>query len=579
MSAPAPKKPERAWLRKYPAHVPAHLEYPDRTLPELLDEAVVRWGERTALVFYRARWTYRELAGAVDRFAAALAREGVGAGDRVALVLPNCPAYPIAFFATVRLGASVVQVNPLWVADDLERLLHDAAPKAAVTLETSYPNLTHGPSGRAIPVVFVARLRTFYPPLARPFVHLALRRRGLPTAFPTDARVRRWVDALRTPGPGPRYRGDPATLVAVLQYTGGTTGTSKAAMLTHRSLLANVLQTDAWNTTREPGREVFLASIPFFHVYGLTVAFLLAIAEGGTIVLQLRPEPREMLRLIDRYRPTQLPAVPAVYAGLLGRPELPRYHVGSIRYCVSGSAALPSDVQRRFEEVTGGSLVEGYGLTEASPVTHVNPVEGERRMGSIGLPLPDTDQRVVEPDGDRPLPVGEVGELEVRGPQLMLGYYQQPEETRAVLDGGWLRTGDLARLDEDGYAYIVDRKKDVIDVGGLKVYPREVEEVLRRHPAVADVAVVPAPDPVLGEVPRAYVVRAPGATVEPDTLIAFVREHLAHYKAPRDVEFRSALPKSAVQKTLRRELRDEAFRSAAGSPAGSAPSAPGRRPA
>jgi long-chain acyl-CoA synthetase len=573
VSEPVAVGSERPWLRKYPPRVPPHLVYPDRMVPELLDEAVARWGDRAALIFYRARWTYRELAGAVERFAAALAREGVGPGDRVALVLPNCPAYPIAFFATLRLGASVVQVSPLWVADDLEQLLGDAAPRAAVTLETFYPNLTHGAHGRAIPVVFVARLRGFYPALARPFVNLALRRRRLPTRFPTDARVRRWSDALRTPGAVPRYRGDPASVVAVLQYTGGTTGTPKAAMLTHRNLLANVAQVDVWNTTREPGREVFLASIPFFHVYGLTVAFLLAIAEGGTIVLQLRPEPKELLRLIDRYRPTQLPAVPALYAALLGRPELPRYRVGSIRSCVSGSAALPPDVQRRFEAATGGSLVEGYGLSEASPVTHVNPFEGERRFGSIGLPLPDTDHRVVEPDGDRPLPVGEVGELEVRGPQVMLGYYEQPEETRAVLDHGWLRTGDLARLDEDGYAYIVDRKKDLISVGGLKVYPGEVEEVLRQHPAVADVAVVAAPDPVLGEVPRAYVVRAPGVPVDAPALIALVRQHLAHYKAPRSVEFRPALPKSAVQKTLRRQLREDAFRSAASSAAGSKPPA------
>jgi long-chain acyl-CoA synthetase len=562
VSGSAPHDSERPWLRKYPPHVPPHLDYPNRLLSDVLEEAVRRWGDRTAVIFYRSRWSYRRLGEAVERFAAALAREGVGPGDRVALVLPNCPAYPIAFFATLRLGASVVQVSPFWVADDLETLLGSAKPRAAVTLERFYPNLTHGPSGRAIPVVFVARLREFYPALERPFVNLVLRRRGWRTDYPRDPRVRSWRQALRSRGSVPLHRADPVTTVAVLQFTGGTTGTPKAAMLTHRNLLANVQQLDSWDTQREPGHEVFLASIPLFHIYGLTFGFLLAIMEGGTVVLQIRSEPAELLRLIDRYRPTQLPAVPALYAGLLGRPELPRYRVGSIRYCVSGSAPLPPDVQRRFEAATGGSLVEGYGLTEASPVTHVNPVEGERRPGSIGLPLPDTEQRVVEPDGRRPLPAGEVGELEVRGPQVMLGYYEQPEETRAVLEDGWLRTGDLARLDEDGYAYIVDRKKDMINVGGMKVYPREVEEVLRGHPTVADVAVVASPDPVLGEVPRAYVVMAPGSAVDGKELIALVRGHLAHYKAPRTVEFRESLPKSAIQKTLRRALRDEAFRSA-----------------
>ncbi len=561
-AASTPTVPERPWLRRYPADVPAHLEYPSQVIPEILEEAATKWPERAAVVFYGSRWSFRQLRDASERFAAALKEAGVVAGDRVALVLPNCPAYPIALFGALRLGAVVVQVSPLWTGDDLERLLADAQPKVAVTLETLYPNLERGPQGREVPVVFVARLREFYPALKRSFVNLVLRRHGLPTAFPTSPRVRAWRAALRRPGAVPLVRGDPVTTVAVLQYTGGTTGVPKAAMLTHRNLLANVRQADVWNTTRRPGEEVFMASIPFFHIYGLTVALLLAVAEGGTMVLQLRPEPAELLRLIHRYRPTQLPAVPALYAGLLARPELAKYDLGSIRYCVSGSSALPPDVQRRFEAATGGRLVEGYGLSEASPVTHVNPVEGERKVGSIGLPVPDTEQRVVDPEAGRPVAVGEVGELEVKGPQVMLGYFRQPEESQLVLRDGWLRTGDLARLDEDGYAYIVDRKKDLISVGGMKVYPREVEEVLRTNPAVADVAVVAAPDAFLGEVPKAYVVLAPGQSVGADELIALARTHLAHYKAPRSVEFRASLPKSGIQKTLRRELRAEAFAAA-----------------
>ena len=546
-------------LAHYPAGMPSHLTYPDRPLTALLDDAVHRWPERDALIFYGRRWSYRALETAVARLAASFAADGIGPGDRVALMLPNCPAYPIAFFAALRRGATVVQVSPLWIGDDLETLLADARPTAAVTLETLYSNLGHGEHGAAVPHVYVARLRELYPVLARPFVQLVLRRRGLPTAFPREPRVVPWSRALRPRSPLPPPVATSPGAVAVLQYTGGTTGTPKGAMLSHRNLFANVLQCNAANTTRRPGDEVILASIPLFHIYGLTVAFLLAVAEGGTIVLQIRPEPRELLRLIDRYRPSQLPAVPALYAALLDRPELARYRVNSIRYCLSGSAPLPPSLQQRFEAATGSHLVEGYGLTEASPVTHVNPAEGERRAGSVGLPLPDTEHRVVDPDGDRVLGLGEVGELEVRGPQVMLGYLHQPEETVAVLRDGWLRTGDLARLDGDGYAYIVDRKKDLIIVGGLKVYPREVEETLRRHDGVADVAVVAAPDRTLGEVPRAYVVRAAGATLDAAALIAFARAHLAHYKAPRSVEFLESLPKSGIQKTLRRELRRRAF--------------------
>jgi long-chain acyl-CoA synthetase len=390
-----------------------------------------------------------------------------------------------------------------------------------------------------------------------------MRRQKLPTDFPTDPWVHPWKTAVRTPGTAPLWKGDPATTVAVLQYTGGTTGKPKAAMLSHRNLVANVVQCDIWNTTRRPGEEVIVAAIPFFHIYGLTIALLMGLAEGGTIVIQTRPEIHELLKLIDRYHPTQFPGVPALYQAFNQRPDVARYNIHTIRYCVSGSAALPIEVARRFQELTGAALVEGYGLSEASPVTHVNPLTGERRAGSIGLPLPDTFQRVVAlDDPSKVLGPEEVGELSVRGPQVMLGYYHQPDETANVLSDGWLRTGDVARIDPDGYAYIVDRTKDMINVGGMKVYPREVEEVLFQHPSVADAAVIGVPDPAHGEVVRAYVVKKPGASLTADELIEFVRGQIAHYKAPRTVEFRDSLPRSGVQKVLRRVLREEAMRAA-----------------
>jgi len=559
MTATPTELGDRAWFRWYSPEVPKHVTIPDQLLTELIEGSVRRWPDRTAIVYYGSKWSYRQFWQESERLAASLAREGVGPGDRVALYLPNCPAYPIAFFATLRLGAIVVQVSPLYLGQDLARLLKDASPKALVTLETLFPNFAKVQVECAVPAVFVARLREFYPWYLRPFVNTVLRRQKLPTAFPTEPFVRPWKRAVATPGSAPLVKSDPGTTVAVLQYTGGTTGVPKAAMLTHRNLVANTIQGNTWNIRLEPGAEVIMAAIPLFHIYGLTVALLMGLNSGGTVVLQTRPEIRELLKLIDRYQPTQFPGVPALYQAFNHQPDLAKYQIHSIKYCVSGSSPLPLEVQRRFQELTGADLVEGYGLSETAPITHVNPLSGERREGSIGVPVPDTDQRVVDLEtGTRVLGVGEVGELSVQGPQVMLGYYRQKEETDLVLKDGWFRTGDVARIDADGFAYIVDRKKDMVNVGGMKVYPREVEEVLFQHPAVADVAAVGAPDPEHGESVVAFVVRKPGTSVTGEALIAFVRERIAHYKAPRRVEFRDQLPRTGVQKVLRRVLREEA---------------------
>ena len=550
---------DRPWYRFYPATVPRHVSIPNQLLTEFIESAVQRWPERTALVYYGARTSYRALWAQSERLAASMARDGVRPGDHVAIYLPNCPAYAVAFFAILRLGAVVVQVSPLYLGQDLARLLSDARPKAVITLEIQYPNLASVRKEYTVPLVYVARLREFYPWHLRPFVNSVLRKRNLPTAFPTDAEVRPWRTAVRAPGTAPLAKGDPATTVAVLQYTGGTTGKPKAAMLTHRNLVANVVQSNSWNTRLDPGNEVVMAAIPLFHIYGLTVALLMGFASGATVVLQTRPEIRELLKLIDRYQPTQFPGVPALYQAFNRQPDLGKYRVTSIKYCLSGSAPLPGEVQKQFEELTGASLVEGYGLSETSPVTHVNPLQGTRKIGSVGVPIPDTDQRVVDAEtGNHVLGVDEVGELSVRGPQVMLGYYEQPDETQLVLQDGWFKTGDLARIDADGFAFIVDRKKDMVNVGGLKVYPREVEEVLFQHPGVADVAVVGGPDPERGESVVAFVVKKPGANITAEELTDFVRARIAHYKAPHRVEFRDQLPRSGVQKVLRRVLREEA---------------------
>ncbi|MGI0053146.1 MAG: long-chain-fatty-acid--CoA ligase [Thermoplasmata archaeon] len=584
MSAVEARLMARPWLAKYPEQVPREISIPEIALPELLRQAAERWGSQNALIYYGARWSYRAFWETTGRIAAHLAAAGWGKGDRLALYLPNTPAYPFAFFGALRAGLTVVPVSPLYFGKDLERRLRDSHPKAIVTLEILYPNLRALARTDPTPRVYVARTRQFYPVPKRWFVNLVLRRAGRSTEFPRDPMVRHFSDLLR-PGTAPAVPIDPARDVAVLQYTGGTTGSPKAAMLTHRNLVANALQCRAWFAIQPPGTGVVLAAIPFFHVYGMTVAMNFPISEGAAIVLQNRPDVSEILKLIARWKPTEFPGVPALYQGINEHPRTPKYDIRSIRVCLSGSAPLPTSVARRFEELTGGYLVEGYGLTEASPVTHANPIQGERREGSVGLPLPGTDQKIVDPEEGRvEMPVGTPGELWVRGPQVMAGYLGEETETAQVLHDGWLSTGDIARLDRDGYAYLVDRKKDLIDVGGFKVYPTEVEELLRQHPAVKEVAVLGLPDPKLGEVVAAFVVRAPGSAVTAAELIEFARSRITHYKAPRRIEFRTELPRSAVQKVLRRALRAEFEGSARpssdpggpGSPAPWTPPAPDR---
>jgi long-chain acyl-CoA synthetase len=573
---PAPQT-GRPWRSKYPAWVPQRLEIPSVRLPSMLDDIVREFPDRIAFVHYGWTCTYREFWAATDRFATALRDDGIGPGRRVALDLPNHPVHPIAFFGALKAGAAVVQVSPLYIENDLVDLLTDARPDAIVTLDFLYPNLRHVEGRVSIPRIYVAQMRSFFPWWKRPFVNRVLRRRGLHPIVPNGPEIRSFEQALRTPARAlPAIGADPSEEVAVLQYTGGTTGLPKAAGLSHRNLVANAYQCRAWFGIQPPGTAVVLAAIPFFHVYGMTVALTYPLLEGATIVLETRPDPVEIMDLVDRYRPTELPGVPALYAALCNHPRIGEHDFRSIRVCVSGSAPLPKEVAERFERLSGGYLIEGYGLTEASPVTHANPIQGERRLGSIGLPLPETDHRIVDAEtGTRELPVGEVGELAVRGPQVMGGYDGRPVESAQVLREGWLLTGDLARVDADGYAYVVDRKKDLIDVGGFKVYPREVEEELFRHPAIGDAAVTGVSDPILGEIVVAFVVLKPERTLSEAEIIQFIRERIAHYKAPRRVYFRTSLPRTAALKVLRRTLRREVEQGSNASPAAGA-TVPGR---
>ena len=554
---------ERPWLASWPEGVPKSIDYPEISVHELLRRAAKDFGNRPAITFYGKSLSYRDLDAAVDRFAAGLRAIGVRSGDRVSLVLPNTPHFVVAFFAVLRAGGIVVQTNPLYTPRELASLWTDAGVEIVIALDLFWHNVSKARANAPVKRIVVCDvgeflrvpLRQLYPIKKR----RDLKKQGhWPLVIPKETGIHRFADLGRTPpGPAPEMRANPDD-VAVLQYTGGTTGTSKGAMLTNRNLIANAMQVAAWFSTGSRGRDKLLGAIPLFHVYGLTAVMLFSVVVGIEVVLY--PNPREIgaiLKLINKTKPSLLPGVPTMYIGILRHPELAKYDLRSIRACISGAAPLPNEVRKQFEAATGGRLVEGYGLTEASPVTHCNPLKGVVKE-CIGIPFPDTDARVVDPDDpSRELAQGDVGELAVRGPQVMKGYWHQPEETATVLRDGWLLTGDLARMDEDGYFYIVDRKKDMILCSGYNVYPREVEEVLFMHPAVGEAAAIGVPDPYRGETVKAFVVLKAGKTATEADIIAFCKERLAPFKVPKAVEFATALPMSLVGKVLRRQLREQ----------------------
>ncbi len=547
----------RPWLRHYPPDVPPTLSYPARPLQHLLDDTAARVPDRPAVTFFGRTLTYRALRDLSDRFAAGLQRLGFRPGDRLALHLPNCPQFVIAYYGTLKAGGVVAPCNPLYTAREVAGQLADCGAAWAVTLDLVLDRVMQARAGSALVRVVVTRIHEFFPPVLRTLYPLRARRHGQWPAIPADAAVVRFADLLA--GPPLRHpAGQAPDDVAVLLYTGGTTGTPKGAVLTHANLVANAHQVVAWSPSPPGERTTVLGVLPLFHAYGMTVVMNASLLRAGCMVLLPRFEPDAVLQAIARSRPHHLPGVPTLYNALLAHPRLGRFDLRSVRVCISGAAPLPAEVQVRFERATGGTLVEGYGLTEASPVTHVTPLAGLRKPGSIGIPVPDTDARIVDADtGRRVLSPDEVGELVVRGPQVMRGYWNRPAETAAALRDGWLYTGDLARMDADGFFYIVDRKKEMLITSGFNVYPREVEEVLHAHPAVLEAALVGVPDPHRGQVGKAFVVLRPGARATAEDVLAHCRQHLAPFKVPVAVEFRDSLPKSPIGKVLRRVLAEE----------------------
>jgi long-chain acyl-CoA synthetase len=540
---------EKPWLKHYPPEIPKTLNFPEKPLFALLDEAAQKHGEATALLYFGRRLSYAELRELSDRFASGLAQLGLQPGARISLMLPNIPQFVIAFYGALKAGLTVVQTNPLASEHELEVLLSDSQATAIVTLDRFYGKVRQAQAKTSLKYIVVTGVQEYLPGPLRIGYWLKERPKKIRGAGVLEFAQLTQSAAARAPAIS--MAGDS---VALLQYTGGTTGIPKGAMLTHRNLLANTLQSRAWFARAKEAQEISLCLVPFFHVYGMTVALNLSVAIAAAMILLPRFEINELLKTIDRWRPTLLPGVPTLYGAIANHPRVKDFHVSSIKECLSGSAPLPLEVKKRFEEVTGATLVEGYGLSEASPVTHCNPLYGKQVAGSIGIPFPDTESKIVDPETSRELPIGEIGELVIRGPQVMAGYWNRPDETRQTLRNGWLHTGDLAKTDSDGYFYIVDRLKEMINCSGMKVYPREVEEVLYRHPKVQEAAVIGVADAYRGETVKAFIVAKPGAAPTVDEIKKFCAEHLAKYKVPTIVEFREALPKSAVGKILKKEL-------------------------
>lgn len=541
----------RPWLNHYNFWVPPHMNYPRRPLHEILRITAAEVPDRPATAFFGKHLTYREVKELSDKFATALSRLGIKQGDRVGIMLPNCPQYLIATFALFRLGATVVNVNPIYTPREVLVVAFDSEMCALITLNLLAPVVLGNLDQTAIKHVIVSSLEEYS---------------AAATPCPEVDGTLRMVDLIASVDQPdlPSVTIDTDEDVAVLQYTGGTTGVPKGAMLTHANIFANVIQTEVWGHryTRR-GEDRYLLVIPFFHIYGFTVGMVEGVWRGVQQILIPKYDVELVLGAIRDYEPTYFPAVPTIYISLLNHPKAREYGIDRVRHFNSGSAPLPLEVIDQFERITGGTLNEGYGLSEASPVTHSTPTLGKRKTGSIGLPLSDTDIKIVDLElGLREVPIGEEGELCIAGPQVMKGYLNKPGETSIALrkdESGktWLYTGDVARMDEDGYTYIVQRKKDLILVSGFNVYPSEVEGVLFTHDAVMEAAVIGVPDSYRGEHVKAFVVLKPGAEATVSDLIAHCETGLAEFKVPREIVFRESLPKTAVGKVLHRVLREE----------------------
>ena len=535
---------QKPWLKHYDFWVPAEMNFPGQPVHQILNQAALQFSNRPAVAFRDTQLTYSEIKAQVDRLATALAGIGIAKGDRVGIMLPNCPQYLISLFAIVRLGAIVTNVNPLYTAREVEMVARDSGMRAIITLDVLAGLIRQILDHSEIEHVITTSLEEYSS--------------GMQAGGPMPARTLAFaelVSSVTEPQP-PRVEIDPSEDVAVLQYTGGTTGVPKAAMLTHANIFAATLQCSVWSSYFvERGNERFLLVLPFFHVYGMVVGAIFGVWCGALQILIPKFDVNLLLAAIERYQPTFFPAVPTLFISLLNHPATRSAGLDRIRRFNSGSAPLPREVLEQFEQMSGAVLYEGYGMTETTALATTTPTYSKRKPGSIGLPVTGTTCKIVDlKTGERELPVGEAGELCLRGPQVMKGYWNRPQETAATMRDGWLYTGDIACMDEDGYFTIVQRKKEMIIVSGFNVYPTEIEDVLFTHPAVKTAAVIGVPCEYRGEAVKAFVILKPGAEAEREELIEYCRARLARYKVPSNIEFVSTLPMSTIGKVLKREL-------------------------
>lgn len=558
---------EKLWLKSYPEEVPTSLDYREIPLQQYLSEMADKTPDNVAIYFMGKEVRFKELQQYAYKFANYLQKLGLQKGDRIAIMLPNTPQAVVSFFGAMYAGCTVVMTNPLYTEREVAYQLKDSGAKLIVTLDILYPRIMKAWKNTDLEHIVVTGLKDFLP-FPKNVVYPFMQRKeyGFKVLVEHQGVNHLFTEILRT-SPDTAIPIDEAfdfnEDLALLQYTGGTTGFPKGVMLTHRNIVSNVQACAMWtNDYRIPEDEqepdIVLGVLPFFHVYGMTTVLALSVMMGFKMLLVPKFDATELLKTIDKHKPTLFPGAPTIYIGILNHPDIAKYDLSSIKACISGSAPLPVEVQDQFEEVTGGKLVEGYGLTESSPVTHSNFLWIDRRVkGSIGVPWPDTDAAIMDTTTMTEVAVGEVGELCIKGPQVMKGYWNRTEETAQTLRDGWLLTGDMGYMNEDGYFFVVDRKKDIIIAGGYNIYPREVEEVLYEHEGIQECVVIGVPDPYRGETVKAFIVKKEGAEVSDDELNRYCRKNLASYKVPRIYEFREELPKTAVGKILRRQLVDE----------------------
>ncbi len=550
---------QKPWLQHYPNDIPHHINIDEKPLFYYLQQTAKEFPTKTAIHFLGKELSYTELYIQSLKLANYLQSIGLQKGDRVSIMLPNCPQAVIAYYGTILCGGIVVQTNPLYMERELEYQLKDSGSTYIITLDLLYPRVSKMKALTNLKHIIVTGIKDYLPfpkNLLYPLVQKKEKQVVVKVEHQGDTHLFKKIMLTALPNvtiPDINPKED----IAILQYTGGTTGFPKGVMLTHENLVANTQMCAAWMYKCKKGEESVLGIIPFFHVYGMTAVMNLSIMQAFKMILLPKYNPTDTLKTIQKLKPTLFPGAPTIYISLLNHPELKEYDLSSIDGCISGSAALPVEVQEQFEGITGGRLVEGYGLSEASPVTHANFLWSNRKTGSIGVPWPSTDAIIISYESGGRAEPNELGELLVKGPQVMKGYWNRLEETEAALRDGWLYTGDIGYMDEEGYFYIVDRKKDMIIASGYNIYPREIEEVLYEHDKVQEVVVAGIPDPYRGETVKAYIVLKEGVTATAEEFNEYARKHLAAYKVPHIYEFRNELPKTAVGKILRRALIEE----------------------